>query len=278
MVIAGFVWLRGGEAKGPSSIVAIDVVIDGYSSEDTLIPVEISGTASNGETFNEVQFVDAAGSGISVPVGSYLLTFPASPLTTDGILYEVPDDVFNLRIPDGVPEGSSYHANSVKAEFKRSTALDETDSMIEQAHRYALMDESQASKANKLYSIAKDVHEKAVEEEKSKKESSGSGDSGSSNAPQTQTPTPSNPPASSQYPSVAPSSVYYVCASEFVTLRVSPSTNSTAITRIPSRYEVTLITHLGNGWSEVSFGGRTGYVISKFISTDRNAPLVYDDV
>ena len=76
----------------------------------------------------------------------------------------------------------------------------------------------------------------------------------------------------------AASSTWFVCASDFVTLRSSPATNSSALTRITSREPVEYLGSAGNGWSFVSYYGTRGYVISKFISPDSNAPLVYDSV
>ena len=71
---------------------------------------------------------------------------------------------------------------------------------------------------------------------------------------------------------------WYVCANEFVTLRASASTKSTAIVRISVREPVEYIGSAGGGWSQVRYNGSTGYVLTKFISSDPNAPLVYDDV
>ncbi|MBQ9068256.1 MAG: protein kinase [Eggerthellaceae bacterium] len=71
---------------------------------------------------------------------------------------------------------------------------------------------------------------------------------------------------------------WYVCANDFVTLRASTSTGSTALMRISVREPIEYLGDAGSGWSHVRYNGTEGYVITKFISPDQNAPLVYDDV
>lgn len=74
------------------------------------------------------------------------------------------------------------------------------------------------------------------------------------------------------------SDTWYVCASDFVTLRSRASTSASAITRINSREPVKYVRDAGSGWSEVAYNGKTGYVLTRFISKDKNAPLDYGDV
>jgi hypothetical protein len=70
--------------------------------------------------------------------------------------------------------------------------------------------------------------------------------------------------------------VLYVCASDFVTLRTSPSISATAIVRINTREPVERLSESG-GWTQINYNGQTGYVLSKFLSSDPNAPLNYDE-
>ena len=71
---------------------------------------------------------------------------------------------------------------------------------------------------------------------------------------------------------------WYVCASDFVTLRSAPDIKATALERIYCRDAVEYVEDVGGGWSCIRHNGTTGYVITKFISPDSNAALVYDDV
>jgi serine/threonine protein kinase len=70
--------------------------------------------------------------------------------------------------------------------------------------------------------------------------------------------------------------ILYVCASDFVTLRASPSTSARAIVRINVREPVERLSESG-GWTEIRYNGQTGYALSKFLSSDPNAPLNYDE-
>ena len=68
----------------------------------------------------------------------------------------------------------------------------------------------------------------------------------------------------------------YCRASEYATLRETPSTSANALTTIPSRGAVE---HLGEDGSfyYVKYNGMRGYVLKDFFSFDRNASLNYGD-
>ncbi len=92
------------------------------------------------------------------------------------------------------------------------------------------------------------------------------------------TPAPAAPvvPAAPAAPAQPSTPVtYYCCASDYATLRASASTSAAAITRIYTRGAVTYLGRSGS-FLYVDYNGTRGYVLSKFFSTNYDAPLNYD--
>lgn len=151
--------------------IQVFIEAQGYSDQCTKIPVTVVGTDSAGTSVDTVGFIDGSGNGLEVAPGIYELSFPASPLTPDGILYEPPSDKAQFTIDK---DSSSTVPVSVfdddPAVFKKMTAETETDSMIDDAYEYAIMDDEQIQKADELIIIATSVHEKAVEEKEKEKQ------------------------------------------------------------------------------------------------------------
>lgn len=149
--------------------IYVSIDAEGYSDKDTLIPLQISGTNLDGEEVSEVQFVDRIGTGIELMKGTYTLTIPASPLTSDGLLYKVPETSFCISLPNDLEPGSPYDATEhITATLSKASALDETDAMIQVAYDYALMDESQRAKADELHAVAVKAHADAVAAEQAR--------------------------------------------------------------------------------------------------------------
>lgn len=151
--------------------ITISITADGYSASCTKIPVNASGIDSNGNTVETTLFIDEFGEGAELSPGEYDLSFPASPLTPDGILYAVPVAIDHVIIEkDAEPETTTYAFEDMSATFTKLTALNETDEMINQAYEYAIKDESQVGLAEELKQVAIDTHGQAVNADKERKE------------------------------------------------------------------------------------------------------------
>ena len=149
--------------------VKIKVDARDYSDGDTLIPAQVTGTSLDDEEIKEIFFINAEGTGIELKKGSYVLYFPASPLTEDGILYDMPDEAFELILSDELePESTQDLSNKIILTMVKSTALDENDEMIQDAYGYAIQDPAQEEKADALKKVAEQVHSEAVAEEESR--------------------------------------------------------------------------------------------------------------
>lgn len=166
IVLAAILFNQQEHKQMTPRLVQVSFDAAGYSDECTRIPVAIVGTDSNGKAVDTVGFIDASGQGVELAPGEYDLSFPASPLTPDGILYNVPDTSDHVSIDKDSDEESTTNAfEESPAIFTKSSAIGETDQMIEDAYNYAIMDEDQKQRADELKGVATSVHAQAVEAE-----------------------------------------------------------------------------------------------------------------
>lgn len=89
--------------------VHIGIVSDGWDTDDGGIPMpmEIDGTTEKGDSFEEIQFVDSDGDGISLVPGTYEIAVAASPLAGYGRMYDYPTASFSVEIDDELDAGES---------------------------------------------------------------------------------------------------------------------------------------------------------------------------
>ena len=166
-------WLVIGQkmqAKRAPHPISFTIQAEGYNDQCTKIPVSVKGVDFEGNQVDDVAFVDASGSGVELVKGEYDLSFPASPLTPDGVLYNVPTNSYHVAIGEDLEEGVPFdQPDKTPAVFSKSTAYGETDEMIASAYDYAIMDESQADRAEELKAVATRVHGDAVAAEEQRK-------------------------------------------------------------------------------------------------------------
>lgn len=166
LIIGVIVWFnfdQANKARHEAHDVTIVINAPGYSDQDTLIPIRATGTNLDGAAVDEVFFVNASGEGVSLPKGTYDLSVAASPLTADGVLYKDFASKFNIVLPDDLENGAVVDATAqVRIDLEKSTALDETQEMIDAAYNTAIQDSSQVDKANLLVEKAKQAHDEAV--------------------------------------------------------------------------------------------------------------------
>lgn len=150
------------QAKHEAHPVTIQINTAGYSDQDTRIPVRVVGNDLDNKSVDTTFFVNAAGEGIDLPKGTYELSVPASPLTANGILYKDYEPVFSLTLPDDLENGTTVDASQIVIDMEKSTALEQTQEMIDAAYEYAIQDPDQATKAEELRDTANQAHEDAV--------------------------------------------------------------------------------------------------------------------
>lgn len=166
LIAGSIVWFnldQASKAKRAPHSILVTINATGYSDQDTLIPIRATGTDFDGKSVDELFFVNGEGEGVSLSKGEYELKVEASPLTADGILYKDVPATFPVTISEDLDDGAEVDERSeVVIGMEKSTALDETQEMIDAAHDAAVQDPDQVDKADALAEKAQQVHDEAV--------------------------------------------------------------------------------------------------------------------
>lgn len=80
---------------------------------------------------------------------------------------------------------------------------------------------------------------------------------------------PSSSSSSSASEDTVKATCYVANCKEWITLRTSPSTSASEITKIPLGQSMGYIGSASNGFDKVSYNGNTGYVLSQYVSFDK---------
>ncbi len=102
--------------------VTFTIQADGYTTDDSPIPVEITGTDLDGNAVDTTCYIAQDGTGTTLKSGSYKASVVASPLTKSGTLYAVPDTAISFEIP--VPDDESLSADGTSTDTGASDAAD----------------------------------------------------------------------------------------------------------------------------------------------------------
>lgn len=119
--------------------VRIGVSASGWDTDDggTPLPMEINGTTVAGDIFEEIQFVDSAGDGISLVPGTYEASVAASPFAKYGRMYDYPSDSLTIEVDDDLEEGEGIDlSDEIEIELTYPDGL--SASRIERAREIAL--------------------------------------------------------------------------------------------------------------------------------------------
>lgn len=162
-VIVWFAMDQANKARHAPHAITVSINAAGYSDQDTLIPVRAHGYDLDDNEVDELFFVDSLGEGIALPKGEYELTVEASPLTADGILYRDSAATYEVILDDELENEEAVDlSGEVTIVLDKSTALDETQDMIDAAYEAAIKDPDQVDKADELRDKASSVHQEAV--------------------------------------------------------------------------------------------------------------------
>lgn len=93
----------------------------------------------------------------------------------------------------------------------------------------------------------------------------------SSEVPQDSTPVQTEEPEEQTSGEKSINQTGYISSNASANFRSEPTTNSTALNKLPRYTEVTVVSELDNGWYKVTYAGKTGY-ISKSLVTLGKAP------
>lgn len=153
--------VQAAEAPGlADQVVAsarIEVVAPGLDAQGSRVPLHISGTQADGTQYENDIFVEAGTSHIELPEGTYVITAVETPISADGTLYRVPEDVLKVVVSkDGTamvtPEGVKFEFHAVSA-----SDISDADALIESARQWILRDPERSELADELAATAHDA-------------------------------------------------------------------------------------------------------------------------
>lgn len=119
--------------------VRIGVSAKGWDTDDgsTPLPVHVEGMTDAGDTYEEIQFVDGAGDGISLLPGTYTIDVAASPFAEYGRMYDYTVDPFTVEVDDDLEEKTLIDlSDEIQIELTYPDNL--TEDGIERAREIAL--------------------------------------------------------------------------------------------------------------------------------------------
>ena len=131
--------------------VLISVSVPELDDNGTLIPLQLTGSDSSNNAVDEVVFVKADGTGMSLPTGNYGVRPLASPITAKGGLFLYNDNNKWFSVDAELEEGAAVDATeNVKLVFEPADPLDITEETIETAKQYAIQGGKSEADVNKL--------------------------------------------------------------------------------------------------------------------------------
>lgn len=147
----------------PHYKVPLNIKITDFDQENsTLIPVDIKGNNETGLPIKAIQFINDKGEGLSLAKGSYILTFPASPLCENGTMYnqprqEIKADIYNLD-----EEGTFKDLTKKQHVFNKKNSFWTDETSINEALEIAKLLPAQASKAEIYAAKTKEEAKRAM--------------------------------------------------------------------------------------------------------------------
>ena len=161
LVLVGcLVAFSGAPAQATTYPIRIMINAVGYTEADSMIPVIITGTTAEGETFDETFYVGGNGEGIELPEGSYEASFPASPLTTDGVVYRPPAGDYSFTVDEN--EEEDYEEPLIPAPFEEIDPADITDEDILAMRKYYERNPRKLMNVDELIDLIKKKRAEAI--------------------------------------------------------------------------------------------------------------------
>ena len=102
-------------------------------SQGTRIPVTVRGADLDGNAVDETRYLNWDGTGLELTQGSYTLSVAASPIGSDGTIYQVPTDALSVEVTRDQPDLTSAGTFA----FAEIPAAEVTDDQINAAAQYA---------------------------------------------------------------------------------------------------------------------------------------------
>lgn len=140
--------------------------LDGVT-QGSRIPVSVRGADLDGTAVDETRYMNWDGTGLELVQGSYSLSIPASPIGSDGTLFQVPGDVLSVEVTRDQPDLTGAGTLT----FGEIPAADVTDEQINAAKQYAASDGADTTEAAlELAALAESKRDAAVAQQRADQE------------------------------------------------------------------------------------------------------------
>lgn len=127
------------------------------------VPMLVLGTLEDGTSFCEVQYVEADGSGLSLPAGSFTVRVAATPVAANGAVYFIPDFYVSLDVTSAEHASVSDNQRAFELSMRESDAVN--DDLIQNAWSFIKADPQRANRADELAQAARDRYLNVAEEQ-----------------------------------------------------------------------------------------------------------------
>ncbi len=146
-------------APAPTHEVAVPLYAEGLGADSSRVPVQVKGTAADGSAFDQQTYLSYSGKGLVLPAGQFEISVIASPISTDGILYELPSEAYAVKV---LEDGKCETAPDVDVVLEVIAGEDVTDEMIEKALEWVRKDPERKDLAEELGEAARNRRDNAL--------------------------------------------------------------------------------------------------------------------
>ena len=134
------------------SEIVVPVQASGLDASGSRIAVHVKGLSSGGATVEKDGFVNHEGKGLSLEQGMYEVTVVGSPISSTGVIYNLPATGVSVEV---TAQGGSSYTTSASLALTPVDAASVTDEQIEAARQWILNDPERASSADQLAEAAR---------------------------------------------------------------------------------------------------------------------------
>ncbi len=140
--------------------VTIPIAVPGLDEKGSRVSLRATGTDVDGNKFSEVQYVSHEGVGMTLPVGSYEVHVAESPISAQGIMYDLPLEGIKVSVYAG--GNVSFEPKDATLELTPTHPESINDGKIEAARKMILADPQKKDLASKLAKLVVERRKKAV--------------------------------------------------------------------------------------------------------------------
>lgn len=141
---------------------SVNFLVD-YDSSGSRIPVRITGTDVDGAAVDQTIFLAYSGVDVELLPGSYHAEVVGSPITAQGIIFQIPKETVDFTLGSDLGPGEGYTVPSNLAfTFMPIVPTDVTDEQVKDALDWARKDEASGADVGKLEAAIKKLRETAA--------------------------------------------------------------------------------------------------------------------